>query len=330
MSIVKFNKEFMNIHPLRKTGPLITQTQFTDTKDPCPVFDGKRWHIFGSGGDADGEKWKILHAVAPEIEGPWAEQAPVRLVGLSGDHVCAPGVVFDPADKLFHMFIQTDFLATEGTVEHLSSPDGDIFKKRDTPLKSIPNSEESGIYDPHPATIADRKYLVYSGTPFVGWRDGRFMSTPDIFLAKSSRNAWDGPWERLGKILGHKEIAEHHNQIGSPDYEWGIEGAQLLELPNGKILLNATCFLPSGVWGSRQRVFFAMADSVMGPYQTLGSVLTQMPDEWECGENGHAAAVVKNNFLYLFYQARASQDKNFIRWRYGIAIFDANALGETG
>lgn len=36
-----------------------------------------------------------------------------------------------------------------------------------------------------------------------------------------------------------------------PDYEWGIEGAQLVELPDGRVLLNATCFLPEGRRGNR-------------------------------------------------------------------------------
>src|SRR5581483_9591138 len=105
----------MPIHPLRSLGPIIAETQFHDTKDPCPVFDGKQWHIFGSGGNVDGEQWKILHARAPAIEGPWTERRAASLVGLAGDHVCAPGVIYDAAEKQFHMFIQTDFLAADGT-----------------------------------------------------------------------------------------------------------------------------------------------------------------------------------------------------------------------
>jgi hypothetical protein len=82
----------MSINPLWKVGPLYTQTQYKDTKDPCPVFDGKEWHIFGSGGSITTETGEILHATAPEISGPWTEQEACQLVGLAGDHVCAPGV----------------------------------------------------------------------------------------------------------------------------------------------------------------------------------------------------------------------------------------------
>jgi len=51
-----------------------------------------------------------------------------------------------------------------------------------------------------------------------------------------------------------------------------------------------------------------------------------MSGAWECGENGHAAAVLDGRLLHLFYQARASQDKDFVRWRYGIATFDPDQL----
>ena len=99
-----------------------------------------------------------------------------------------------------------------------------------------------------------------------------------------------GPWERLGKILDHSEVP-HHNPREHPDYERGIEGAQLVELPTGRVLLNATCFLPDGPRGTRQRVFFAIADQVEGPNQTLGPVL----DPGEPGENGHSTVMVKDN-----------------------------------
>jgi hypothetical protein len=125
-------------------------------------------------------------------------------------------------------------------------------------------------------------------------------------------DSWFGPWERAGKILDHSDVP-HHNPREHPDYEWGIEGAQLVELPDGRVLLNATCFLPIGPRGSRQRVFFAIADNVKGPYQTLGPVL----DPSGPGENGHSTVMIKDNQLTLFYQSRVSTTNH--RWRFGIA-----------
>ncbi|MEO6508649.1 MAG: hypothetical protein ABIO02_01735, partial [Patescibacteria group bacterium] len=78
---------------IERTGPLIDTSEFEDTKDPCPVFDGKMWHIFGSGGSSQAEVWKILHATSKSIKGPWKLEEPCVLNGLIGPHVAAPGVV---------------------------------------------------------------------------------------------------------------------------------------------------------------------------------------------------------------------------------------------
>lgn len=91
---------------------------------------------------------------------------------------------------------------------------------------------------------------------------------PDVFLARSTSNTWFGPWERIGKIVDHNDLP-HHNPREHPDYEWGSEGAQLIELPDGRVLLNATYFLPSGARGIGQRVFFAIADKIEGPGPVL-------------------------------------------------------------
>jgi hypothetical protein len=152
------------IKDISRVGPLFLSRKYNDTKDPCPLFDGSVWHIYGSGGKSGDEVWKILHATSSSPLGPWIEEESVLLDGIIGDHVAAPGVVFDPQDHVFHMFIQKDFLALGGTVEHLVSTDGQNFKLLDTPLQSITNTNEAGIYDPHPAEINGEKYIVYAAT----------------------------------------------------------------------------------------------------------------------------------------------------------------------
>jgi hypothetical protein len=156
-----------------------------------------------------------------------------------------------------------------------------------------------------------------------------FIPQPDIYLAKSQTGLWVGPWERRGKILDHTDIDWHHNRRDHPDYEWGIEGPQLVELPSKKILLNATCFLEDMPRGSRQRVFFALADSIQGPYKSTGPVLDPLPGTWESGENGHATAWVDGETLYLFYQARSAPKSEGGRWRYGIALFRQSDIEES-
>jgi hypothetical protein len=284
--------------------PLFHPQGIDDVKDPCPVFDGVRWHLFGSGGTVTTETWSIFHAVAEALEGPWIEQAPIKLP-ISGSGVAAPGVIH--AEGVFHMFIQTEFMKPQGRVEHAVSNDGFAWVVLSPALVAVSGTDEHGIYDPHPAEIAGQKYIVYSAMPAF-----ERVPQPDVFLAKSVSNSWFGPWERVGKILDHNDVP-HHNRRDDPDYEWGIEGAQLVELPTGKILLNATCFLPSGERGNRQRVFFALADSVEGPYVSVGPVLD--PDQ--AGENGHSTVLVHDGEIVLIYQSRIESTNH--RWRYGVA-----------
>ena len=284
--------------------PLFHPQQMDDVKDPCPVFDGIRWHMFGSGGTVTTESWKIFHAVAETLEGPWAEQAPIELP-IYGSGIAAPGVIY--AHGVFHMFIQTEFMRPHGRIEHAVSNDGFNWVVLNPVLSALPGTDEHGIYDPHPAEIAGQKYIVYSAMPPFD-----YVPQPDIFLAKSLSNNWFGPWERIGKILEHNDVP-HHNRRDDPDYEWGIEGAQLVELPTGKILLNATCFLPSRRRGNRQRVFFALADTVEGPYVSVGPVLD--PDQ--AGENGHSTVLVHDGEIILIYQSRIDSTNH--RWRYGVA-----------
>lgn len=208
------------------------------------------------------------------------------------------------------MFVQTEFMKSGGRCEHAVSNDGFNWVVLRPAILATPGTGEDGIYDPHPAMIAGQRYLAYSGMPpFTR------VPQPDIYLARSMSDSWFGPWKRLGKILDHSELP-HHNSREHPDYEWGIEGAQLVELPDGRILLNATCFLPEGPRGSRQRVFFAIADKVEGPYASLGPVL----DPGEPGENGHSTVIVDGSELTLFYQIRRVATDH--RWRFGIAKFD--------
>jgi hypothetical protein len=287
--------------------PLFHPTMTEDLKDPCPVFDGDLWHVFGSSGTVRSESWNILHATAPDLYGPWTEHPPIRLQ-VNGSGVAAPGVIFDAG--VFHMFVQTEFMKSGGRCEHAVSNDGFNWVVLQPAILALPGTGEDGIYDPHPAMIGGSRYIVYSGMPPFSR-----VPQPDIYLARSMSDSWFGPWKRLGKILDHNDLP-HHNSREHPDYEWGLEGGQLVELPDGRVLLNATCFLPEGARGSRQRVFFAIADRVEGPYVSLGPVL----DPGEPGENGHSTVIIDGMELTLFYQSRRVATDH--RWRFGIAKFD--------
>jgi hypothetical protein len=313
------------IGPKAVIGPLFESVQFSDTKDPCPVFDGTTWHLFGSGGTTVEEVWQILHAVASTPFGPWKVLEPANLIGVAGDHVAAPSVFFE--DGTFHMHVQIEFLDLGGSIEYLTSVDGHNFERKGTALESVPASNRAGIYDPHVTWWGGQYNLAYAGTPDVV-RDGRRLIQPDVHLAVS--NSSQGPWEYRGVILEHDHVVDHHNPRHHPTYEWGLEGPQIIPLPNGTFLLNATCFLPEGPFGTRQRVFFAWSHALHGPYQSLGPVLdpaTYSGVSWLSGENGHAAGVVAGDSLLLYFQGRSHLPHSV--WRYGLAKFDLATIYEA-
>ncbi|HLL60450.1 MAG TPA: hypothetical protein VK338_01925 [Candidatus Nitrosocosmicus sp.] len=313
-----------------RTGPLLQPHEFQwtnypdlslgvngiDTKDPCPVYDDYgQLHVYGSVG-RDTLHWWILHA--KYSKGRWIEEPAVKLHGIKGSSIAAPGMMYE--NGIFHMFIQTDCFALGGNIEHLISTDGENFRYFDTVRSAVENTKEAGIYDPHPAIINGQKYIVYSAMAEKGRPDS-------INLLFSKNNTWYGPWECSGELLKQCDVSWHHNQPNQQDYEWGIEGAQLIPLPNGLILMNAVCFLPNGTRGTRQRTFFAVAENIKGPYYSLGPMMSPTHG-WEAGENGHAAAVIENDTFKLFYQARESGESTH-PWRYGLATCSVFELQEA-
>jgi hypothetical protein len=217
-------------------GVLYDPVQYPDVKDPSPVFDGARWHLFGTGcGVPHG--CEILHSTAPRLDGRWQEEPPPTLRGV--DHIAfrsAPGVVAQ--DGRLHMFLQHDFNILGGHIEHLVSEDGGrTFVRQGTALRSRGGTPEAGVYDPDAAEIDGRRYLVYAAMGVVG--------QPELYLARARKNSWDSPWKRLGCILDHVSVS-CHNQIGGTDYEWGLEGPQLLQLPDNVGTLFDSRVLSSG------------------------------------------------------------------------------------
>ena len=279
-----------------RRGPILDSADHT--KDPCPVFDGTTWHIYGTCWDKS--RWRVLHATSPTIDGPY-KMEPTIDVGDESPAACAPGVLH--ADGVFHMYLQTEFFKTNGKILYLTSADGYNFEPKGVALDSIPGTSEAGIYDSHPTMVGGKLYMTYSGFP-----EGRYVQG-DIYLATAE--SWEGPWTRLGKILDHSE-SPIHNPKDHADYEWGLEGAQILQVGE-KVLMTCVSFLPHGPRGTRQRATFFLADRITGPYTFLGCL--DPAAGWEGGENGHACCVMDGG-VKLFYQAIS---KDHGTWKYGIA-----------
>ncbi len=287
--------------PPRRWELRVDVGHYLELKDPCPVYDGTRWHLFGTAIPAP-HTFEILHATADELTGPWHVLAPVDGAGLAGSCVAAPGVAAE--NGRLHLFLQTEYNRFGGVVEHLVSDDGGVaFRHARTALTALPGTDEAGLYDPHPCTVHGQRYLAYSAFSTIG--------SPDVHVARSTSATWDGPWERLGPVLRHEHVAWQARR-DREDYEWGLEAPQLLELPDGRVLLVGVCFLPGGLAGTRQRVFMAVAADPLGPYEVLGPVI----EPEEAGENGHGCAVVDRGDLWLFYQERTLPDP---RWRLALA-----------
>lgn len=288
--------------PVTYRGLLYEPRRYPDVKDPCAVFDGTLWHVFGTGCGRPGGA-EIFHVTAPALSGPWREELPPTVLGADTiRHRCAPGVVAE-ADRL-HLFLQHEFNVLGGHIEHLVSDDGGrTFVRTRTALRSDPRVGEAGVYDPDLAEIAGGRYLTYAAMSVVG--------QPDLYLARSRRGSWNGPWDRLGCILDHARVP-CHNQVGTEDYEWGLEGPQLMEIPGGGVLLTAVCFLTDRPPGHRQRLLLAAAEEPTGPYVVVGAAL-EPTGPGGAGENGHGTAVLGDDGLvHLVYQERAGDG---LPWR---------------
>ncbi len=195
-------------------------------------------------------------------------------------------------------------------------------------MPSLPGTDEAGLFDAHPAIIDGQPLLTYAAMSAdltgLRWDWDTYAATvrgPDVFLAESTSGTWNGPWQRRGCILRQEQVP-FHVQPGGADYEWGLEGPQLLSLPGGWVLLTAVAFV-RGRRGTRQRVFLAVSRSPLGPYSILGMTLEPRGDGWESGEVGHATSVTDGDRLWITYQARAASpgpaDEGEARWRFGVA-----------
>jgi hypothetical protein len=88
-------------------------------------------------------------------------------------------------------------------------------------------------------------------------------------------------------------------------YEWCPEGTQVIGLDDRHYLMVGVCFLPKGEGcdGERQRVFFAAADHIHGPFVAFARPFEPADER---GENGHPDTVVdwENEVLEVILQER--------------------------
>jgi len=79
------------------------------------MHDGSCWHLSGTGITAPG-RFEVLHATGHQLDGR-GRSGPRRGSRRCREGVAAPGVIAD--GEMLHRFLQSDFSALGGRMEHL-------------------------------------------------------------------------------------------------------------------------------------------------------------------------------------------------------------------
>lgn len=255
--------------------------------------------------------------VAEQPEGPWRELSPVRFHHLNGPELCAPAVRLDYDQErgkyVWEMYIQTSCFKPGGVIALAESEDGCNFYGRREPVLTRASLEPGaapivGLYDAGISQLTvggeTAVCLLFSGYSALGKNArGRFVGVGDLY--QSLRFA-GGAWTPGRRILAHEELP-FHNQRDAEHYEWGLEGAKLVQLEQDQYLLVGVCFLdrPRRFAGQRQRVFMAASASPFGPFVPVGEPL----EPETLGETGHPDVLILEDRLVLIHQERLGQKR---------------------
>jgi hypothetical protein len=177
--------------------------------------------------------------------------------------------------------------------------------------------------------------LVYSGFSREGGRDSR--PDPVIFLARGE-NGWSGPFTPGDRpILTDADVPWHNSHDpANPLYEWGLEGAQLMAMPDGTYLLLAVAFekRPGQAYMPAQRLLFAAYDRDLRLLEVSNPILPLVPGWDEYGHGSMMLDAADPQRLRLLFQARPRNDDEAFRdsntWRLFEAVFDIQHFHRRG
>jgi hypothetical protein len=296
-----------------------------EIKDPSVVqVEDGTFMMYASVGNSKEQTWLVGRFVADTIDGQWTELEPVIFHDLSGPQLCAPAVMFEIKDDqpLWTMYIQTACFEEGGVIALATSPDGHHFYGQPQPLATRESTDASanpiiGVYDVGVSTITkgteELLCMLYSGYRRVG--------CGDIYISTKGKN--DQQWSQ-GQCLITQEDVPFHNRPDYEHFEWGLEGAKLVQFSDDCYLIIGVCFmpLPDGYLGTRQRVFFAVADKPEGPYKPIGMPFVPSQENNK-GENGHPDLLIVDDKVVVIYQERAGDGQP---WYLRSASFDMEQL----
>lgn len=296
-----------------------------EIKDPSVVqIAPDQFMMFASVGNSKEQTWKVGRFTASSIFGEWQEQEPTIFHDLSGPQLCAPAVLYEEQNghPLWSMYIQTACFEENGVIALATSTDGHNFYGHSQPLVTRETTEITqnpviGVYDVGVSTVTqgteELLCMLYSGYRRVG--------CGDIYMSTKKKN--DVAWS-MGKCLISQEDVPFHNRPDYEHFEWGLEGAKLVQFSESCFLMIGVCFmpLPHQFLGTRQRVFFAASDVIDGPYRPIGMPFIPKYDHTS-GENGHPDILVIDGKVEIIYQEREGEGKP---WYLRSASFDAVQL----
>lgn len=294
-----------------------------EIKDPSVVqiADGS-YVMYASIGNSITQQWLVGRFSAQHLTDEWQELEPVEFVDLSGPQLCAPAVTYQAHNGHQHweMYIQTACFEEGGQIVFATSEDGQHFYGQPTPLVTKDNLHSTspvvGVYDVGISEIRlnnqEMLCMLYSGYRKVG--------CGDIYASYKSKLDPSSLWSPGERLIAQEDVPFHNH----PDYEffeWGLEGAKLLQLAEDCYLIIGVCFMPkpNTFLGQRQRVFMAAANSLSGPFQPIGFPFAPIYNEAHSGENGHPDTVLEPDKIWVIYQERLGNGKP---WHLRIACLD--------
>jgi hypothetical protein len=303
--------------------------KYPELKDPCVVATPNgTYTLFASIGSSVTQQWIVGRFMSSHIQGPWEEVAPVIFKDISGPQLCAPAVTYEEIDgqPLWKMYIQTACFEENGVIALATSEDGLIFTGHPQPLATRSTVDPQhqadviGVYDVGVSEVKTEQEelicMLFSGYRRVG--------CGDLYASYKKKNAAEHEWSTAKRLLSQEEVPFHNNP-SYEHFEWGLEGAKIIQLSNNCFLLIGVCFqpLPSGSDGTRQRVFFAISSSFNGSFIPVGMPFAPYAQDGKNGENGHPDTLVDGNNLWIFYQERDGEGKP---WYFRTAKYDIQKM----
>lgn len=283
-----------------------------EIKDPSIIRTANGdYHLYASVGSSVTQQWQVGHFVSPTPYGPWKELPTVTFDGIWGRELCAPAVTYCQNRKdPWVMYIQTSCFSENGIIVKATSSDGQHFKGTMEAIADSQAIQEKklpvvGVYDAGVSDIVVNQE-TYECLLFSGYRR---IGCGDLYISVRKAQNHEGQWPHAQLLMSQEELPFHNNPIYD-HYEWGLEGAKIINLAPSLFLLVGVCFkpLPPEHQGTRQRVFFALSRSLSGPYHPWCLPLEGRPEVMN-GEHGHPDIFVEDNTVWLYYQHRLGEGK---------------------